>query len=190
MNHLFSNENDESEQLKLNMDELYEEKQKKDLQKVSTYNKLLTRIHSKIKVISKQRLDNQACWYLMPEILIGAPNYDFTECLSYVMQKLKENGFVVKYTHPNLLFISWMHWVPTYVRNELKKKTGIIVDGYGNKIENTDAKNTDPNSKLFNKGQTSTKTVNTNYKSTDSYKPSGNSIYKADLLDKIKDKLG
>ena len=113
-----------------------------------------------------------------------------TECLSYVMQKLKENGFVVKYTHPNLLFISWMHWVPTYVRNELKKKTGIIVDGYGNKIENTDAKNTDPNSKLFNKGQTSTKTVNTNYKSTDSYKPSGNSIYKADLLDKIKDKLG
>ena len=48
MENLFYN-NDESSNLKINMDELYQEKQKKDLTKVETYNKLLSRIHVKIK---------------------------------------------------------------------------------------------------------------------------------------------
>ena len=36
---------------------------KKDLYKVETYNKLLSRIHLKIKTISRQRNNNQWCWY-------------------------------------------------------------------------------------------------------------------------------
>ena len=76
MEHLFSQNNDDDENIKINMDELYEQKQKKDLHKVETYNKLLSRIHLKIKTISRQRNNNQWCWYLMPEVLIGAPNYN------------------------------------------------------------------------------------------------------------------
>ena len=98
MNHLFYKDDDENMQLKVNMDELYEEKQKKDLNKVETYNKLLSRIHIKIKTVSRQRIDNQWCWYLMPEVLIGSPNYNFSDCLSYIIYQLQENGFVVKYT--------------------------------------------------------------------------------------------
>ena len=42
MDHLFSqnNEDDEDTNTKINMDELYQQKQKQDLHKVDTYNKL------------------------------------------------------------------------------------------------------------------------------------------------------
>ena len=185
MEHLFSqnNDDDDDENIKINMDELYEQKQKKDLHKVETYNKLLSRIHLKIKTISRQRNNNQWCWYLMPEVLIGAPNYNFSDCLSYIMYQLQDNGFVVKYTHPNLIFISWKHWVPSYVRNELKKKTGVVVDGYGNKIEK---QNQEKHTNYINNQKVSNKP---DYKSTNSYKPSGNSIYHSDLIQKMKNTI-
>ena len=43
----------------------------------------------------------------------------------------------MRYTHPNLIFISWGHYIPTYVRNEFKKKTGIAIDEHGNRKEDT-----------------------------------------------------
>jgi len=122
---------------KINLDELYERKKQSDIKKVSTYNKILKRIHSKIKITSRQRNNIQCCWYVIPEIILGVPIFDHVDCINYIMENLDENGFRIKYTHPNLLFISWNHWIPGYVRNELKKKTGLNIDGYGNKIIKT-----------------------------------------------------
>ena len=64
--------------------------------------------------------------------MIGVPKFDIATCIAYVIDKLQENGFLVRYTHPNLLLISWGHWVPDYVRSEIKKKMGVVVDGFGN----------------------------------------------------------
>jgi hypothetical protein len=50
------------------------------------------------------------------------------------VDKLQENKFMVRYTHPNLLLISWLHYVPNYVRTEFKKKTGTAIDEYGRPI--------------------------------------------------------
>tara|TARA_A100001015_G_C14560089_1_gene544989 strand:- start:234 stop:533 length:300 start_codon:yes stop_codon:yes gene_type:complete len=72
----------------------------------------------------------------MPQFIIGYPNYNINECVSYVMDSLIENGFKCKYINPNLLFICWDHYVPAYVRKEIKQKTGIVVDSNGNKVEN------------------------------------------------------
>tara|TARA_B100000902_G_scaffold255810_1_gene242248 strand:- start:10 stop:405 length:396 start_codon:yes stop_codon:yes gene_type:complete len=119
----FNNKADnEDESLKLNMDELYSKKQQQDLNVLANYNKILIRIHNKIKYVSKQLINDQCCWYLVPEMMIGIPKYDHKDCTAFVIEKLRNNGFIVRYTHPNLLFISWRHWVPTYVRNEIKKK--------------------------------------------------------------------
>ena len=106
------------------MDELYTKKQQQDLNVLNNYNKILVRIHNKIKYVSKQLINDQCCWYVVPEMMLGIPKYNHKDCTAYVIQKLRENGFIVRYTHPNLLFICWKHWVPTYVRNEIKKQTG------------------------------------------------------------------
>jgi hypothetical protein len=201
MANIFTLENIEDFSEKLNIDELYEKKRQQDLNKLALFNKILNRIHVKIKTVSRQKVDEQFCWFLVPETIIGVPKYDQAACIAYLIDKLKSNGFNVRYIHPNMLFISWLHWVPSYVRTELKKKTGINVDEYGNKIEENDDENgevkllanthSDPNDYMFNnKSQDSKlKQPKKEYTPIKSYKPSGNLIYDDDLLNKIEDKF-
>lgn len=195
---------------KLDLDDLYEKNKETNLNTLATFNSVLNRIHLKIKQISRSQKTEQFCWYVIPEIIIGVPNYNHALCTAYIIDKLKENGFMVKYTNPNLLFISWKHWIPSYVRHEIKKKTGIAVDGYGNKL--VDGKpivvedNNDYMSFINNKLQTGTANSNSSnnnnsngnnnigstnskrvYKSIDTYKPSGN-LYNHEVFKSIQDK--
>ena len=135
MANIFTLENIEDFSEKVNIDELYEKKRKQDLNKLDLFNKILNRIHVKIKNVSRQKVDEQVCWFLVPETIIGVPRYDQGSCIAYLINKLQTNGFNVRYIHPNMLFISWNHWVPSYVRTEIKKKTGINLNEYGQKIE-------------------------------------------------------
>lgn len=188
---------DDEESYKINMDELYEKKQVRDINTLNTYNKILTRIHNKIKYLSRQTIHEKFCWYVIPEVVLGVPKFDHTSCTAYIIHKLRENGFIVKYTHPNLIFISWNHWVPTYVRNEIKKQTGIHIDSFGNELNNDNTEephlNTENNIDniiLSKKINIETDNKNDNkkdkYKNIDTYKPSGNLIYSDDLLRKMK----
>ena len=175
---------------KINLDDLYEKKREHDLSKLNIFNRLLGRIHNKIKLTSRQKHDEQFCWFIVPEMMIGVPKYDQGAAIAYIMDKLTDNGFVTKYIHPNLIFISWKHWIPAYVRTEIKKKLGYNVDGWGNiidKKEEDKKKNDDPNSLVFNnsKALTVTSKDKKDYKSIKDYTPSGNLVYNKDLLSKI-----
>lgn len=168
---------------KLNLDDLYERKRTHDLNTLAVYNKILGRIHNRIQVVSRQHLDIQHCWFVVPEMMIGVPSYDHAACVAYCIDQLKENGFLLKYTHPNLLLISWQHWVPSYVRNEIKKKTGVAVDGYGNKVESKGEQSTDSASTSTDREKNGSK-----FKDIQSYKPTGSLIYSENLLKNIEKK--
>lgn len=196
-----SEENDLTD--KINLDDLFEKKREIAENKLVLYNKILSRIHHKIKLTSNQnRGKEQFVWYLIPEIMIGVSRYDVSECTGYIIRKLRENEFVVRYTHPNLVFISWAHWIPGYVRQEYKKQTGATIDGYGNiadkdkdtstQIENGNILNV--NEQLLNNSGNRI-TVNKekdnekgkDYNSTKNYKPTG--IYANDILQRIQNKF-
>jgi len=179
---------------KLNMDELYKQKQQSEEHKLKIYQKILARVHKKIKTISRMRNSDRFTFFILPEFILGIPRYNMVECTSYVIEKLIDNGFMIKYTHPNLLFISWQHYVPHYQRAQIKKKTGVSIDGYG-RVVNKKNKKEDDNintlllknvSKEENKGILK-KENNKNYKEISSYKPTGNLIYNTKLLKKIVD---
>ena len=204
MANIFTLENIEDFSEKLNIDELYEKKRQQDLNKLALFNKILNRIHVRIRTVSRQRTDEQFCWFVVPEVIIGVPRYDQASCIAYLIDKLKENGFNIKYIHPNTLFISWGHWVPSYVRSELKKKTGIIVNEYGVKLDGTDDNSTtsnklitnpqNPNDYMFNlkpkQDQDGGKSKpKKDYTPIQSYKPSGNLVYDDELLSKIGNKF-
>lgn len=196
MDTIFTLGDADDENIKINLDDLYERKKQHDLNTLAIYNKVLNRIHNKIKTISRQQTTEQHCWYVIPEMIIGVPKYDHGACTAYLIDKLRDNGFLIRYTHPNLLFISWKHWIPSYVRNEIKKKTGVVVDGYGNKIDKNEQEKekeketdpSDPNAFMLKRKNISITPPNKDYKSIDVYKPSGNLIYNQDLLRKIEDK--
>ena len=96
-----------------------------------------------------------------------------------------------------MLFISWSHWVPDYVRNEIKKKTGVTIDGYGNilngnnDISEKSDENINPDTLLLKQ---SNKSKDSNRKDTDtkeinSYQPSGQLIYNNEILNSFKNRF-
>ena len=100
-----------------------------------------------------------------------------------------------------MLFISWMHIVPSYVRTELKKKTGIVIDEFGKKIDENmeEGENkiisdipSNPHEYLVNvkkqEGQDKGKPKK-EYTPITTYKPSGNLLYDDDILNKIENKF-
>ena len=193
MNTIFTTDDPTEYVDKINLDELFEKKKLHDLATTQNYNTILNRVHNKIKLTSRQQIAEHYCWFVIPEVMIGIPKYDIGTCIAYVIDKLQTNGFKVRYTHPNMLFISWQHWVPAYVRAEIKKKTGMVIDGYGNiKTEETDAdkKELNPNTLLKNKIIGSSLTTNTTSantaKSIDAYKPTGQLIYNTDIINSLK----
>jgi hypothetical protein len=201
MANIFTLENIDDFSEKLNIDELYEKKRQHDLNTLTLFNKILNRIHVRIKTISRQSKDEQFCWFVVPEIIIGVPKYDQGACIAYLMDKLTTNGFNIRYIDPNMLFISWLHWVPSYVRTELKKKMGININEYGQRVEEEEevTDNNSNNNKLVpnnlmlnikdNNQNQQSKVPKKNYTPINSYKPSGNLVYDDNLLLKIEDKF-
>ena len=187
MANIFTLENFTDFSEKINIDELYEKKRQTDLNKLELFKKILNRIHIRIKTTAKQNIHEKFCWFVVPEIIIGVPKYDQAGCIAYLMNTLDTNGFKVRYFHPNTILISWDHWVPSYVRNEIKKKTGIEVNEYGEKIEQ---ETIDENDVVLEE-QVNIQQIKNSKKYTpiNSYKPSGKLVYSEDLLNKIENKI-
>jgi hypothetical protein len=184
---------------KVNIDDLYEKKKNRDLKQISIFNKILNRIHKRITITGRTKRNEKYIWFTIPEYIFGEPLYDKGDCIGYIVQKLNENGFFIKYIHPNTLFISWENWVPTYVRNEIKKKRGIIINEKGEivgEVENNEKKgNTideiNENSLNINSISKNNDPIleNKKYNPISNYKPVGNLVYKQELFNKLERKI-
>jgi hypothetical protein len=189
MANIFTLENFSDFSEKINIDELYEKKRHQDLSKLELFKKILNRIHVRIKTTARQNIEEKFCWFVVPEVIIGIPKYDQAACIAYIMDTLQTNGFQVRYFHPNTIFISWNHWVPSYVRTEIKKKTGIVINEYGEKMKDENDKEEEHN--LEEQGNANIQQIKNSKKYTpiNSYKPSGKLVYSEDLLNKIENKI-
>ena len=177
---------------KLDLDELFKEKKQTYEHKIKIYKKILARVHKKIKTTSRMRNSEKFSFFLIPEFILGIPRYDMAECTSFIIEKLSDNGFMVKYTHPNLLFISWQHYLPKYQRVEIKKKTGVSVDGYGNVVtkKNKQQDKESLNGLLLKNTPGEKKGIlkkknDRNYTAISTYKPTGNLIYNTKMIQSI-----
>lgn len=207
----FFGNNDEVDEIqRINLDDLYVKKHQSDLYKLSIYRKVLERVKSKIQLVSRRSKDEQYCWYILPEVMLGAPTFNKEECAIYVINELRENEFVVRYTHPNLIFVSWQHWVPEYVRDQIKKQTGLIINGMGETIGGKKKQIAPPPSLNMNEPTSShadmfpggimpnvnlsekassDKTKKPQYRSVSTYEPSGILSYSRDIMKGLSDKL-
>ena len=177
---------DDDSQRKINIDELYEVNQRRDLKQVSIFNKILNRIHKRITVTGRNKRNEKHIWFCVPDFIFGEPVYDNAECIAYIVAKLEENGFYVRYVHPNTLFISWSEFVPAYVRTEFKKRTGMVINEKGHIISTKEELPVET-------GNTKVATVDKDgnkYTPIDKYKPTGNLVYGPEMFEKIEKKLG
>ncbi len=184
---------DEESTGKINIDDLYNKSQQRDLKQLSIFNKILNRIHNKIKTTTRGQRKETHVWFAVPEYIFGEPIYNQGDCIGHLVVKLEENGFHVQYMHPNTLFISWANWIPSYIRNEVKKQTGKVLDEKGNIIRDLkaegEAEEQDMNSRLFNDKNNPLQNNKKVYTPLDQYKPTGNLVYNQDMFDKIDKKM-
>ena len=182
---------DEDDQLqKMNIDELFEKKQQRDLKERGIYNKILNRVHTRIKFTSRSKRNETHIWFQVPEYIFGEPVYKQGDCVGYLVAKLEDNGFHVRYIHPGTLFVTWKNWIPSYVRSELKKKTGVIVDEKGNIINNDDGNEDDDlYSNLFNNKPNNLQKHQREYTDPSDYKPTGNLVYRPEMFEKLEKKV-
>lgn len=179
---------------KINIDELYENRKRRDLKQLNIFDKILNRIHKRITFTGRNKKNNKEIWFNIPEFIFGEPAYDKGDCTGYLVAKLEENGFFVKYLHPNTLFISWGEWIPSYVRSEFKKKTGIVIDEKGNVIESKkaddrdDVKSESGGINTINYADSNSQNSK-NFTPINKYKPTGNLVYTPDMMERIEKKV-
>ena len=117
---LFTDDSDNVDNL--DIDDLYEKQQQRDLRQVSIFNKILNRIHKRIRSVGRSKTKDQYIWFTIPEYIFGEPVFNKADCIAYVVAKLEANKFHIRYGNPNTLFVSWSNWILPYVRVNSKKR--------------------------------------------------------------------
>ncbi len=98
----------------LNIFELNKTRDASEIKKYEIYRTILNKIYYKIKYNSKKNISEIV--YIVPNYIVGLPAFDQIKCANYCVDRLRKNGFVIIYTFPNLIFISWDH-VPSKIKN-------------------------------------------------------------------------
>ena len=94
---------------------LYSSQQKREHCRQEMYDTILRQAHNRIETFAARK--ETTCVFQIPPIIIGSPLYDQYQCCGYVLQRLKHDGFVVSYLHPNMLHINWSrHLIENHVK--------------------------------------------------------------------------
>jgi hypothetical protein len=99
----------------LNPTDLYDKRKTKDAGRLRAYNKILEQIYNRIRTISK--LPNAQCFllYTVPPFILGLPKLDLEDCVVYLIYQLRHAGYEIRYSPPNMIYISWLHHEKSYL---------------------------------------------------------------------------
>jgi hypothetical protein len=97
---------------------LFEKRVSRDASKLRAYNQVLSQIQNRIKVTAELPGNQNYLLYTVPPFILGLPAIDLQDCIVYVVHQLRTGGFEVKFTYPNLLYISWKHYEQEYMREQ------------------------------------------------------------------------
>jgi len=103
---------------KLEPRHLFEKRVARDAAKLRAYNQVLSQIQNRIKVTSALPGNQSYLLYTVPPFILGLPAIDLQDCIVYVVHQLRTGGFEVRFTYPNLLYISWKHYEQEYMREQ------------------------------------------------------------------------
>jgi len=95
--------------------DLYDRRKKRDFARLRAYNTLLEQIYHRVYASSQLPGNMSSILYNVPPFILGLPKLDMEDCIVYIVFQLRQSGFDVKFTWPNLLLISWKHHEGKYL---------------------------------------------------------------------------
>ena len=99
---------------KLQPQHLFEKREKRDKARLRAYNQLLEQIQHRIYTTSQLPGSPSYLVYSVPPFILGLPSMDLKDCIVYLVFQLRQNGFEIRFTYPNLLYISWASYEKEY----------------------------------------------------------------------------
>ena len=102
----------------IQLKDLYARRQNRDLSKLKAYEQILQQIMNRIKAHSDLPTHPTSLLYTVPQFVLGLPMLDLKDCILFLVHQLRSSGLEVKYTYPNLLYISWRSYEHEYMKRE------------------------------------------------------------------------
>ena len=103
---------------RLNPKDLFERRVKRDYSRLRAYNHLIYTINHRIYTTSQMSGNANFIMYTVPPFIFGLPKIDLQDCIVYLVWMLRQNGYEVRFTYPNLLYISWRHHEKEYLMTQ------------------------------------------------------------------------
>lgn len=88
---------------------------KRDQARLKAYDQLLHQIHQRIYSTAQLNGSVNFVTYTIPPFIFGLPKIDLQDCVVYLVHQLRQATYEVRYTYPNLLYISWRHHEREYL---------------------------------------------------------------------------
>ncbi len=102
----------------LQVGDLYTQRQRRDAARLKAYNEILDQIYHRVRVTSQLPTHPAYILYTIPPFIFGLPKIDLEDCVVYLVYQLRSAGFEVRYTYPNLIYVSWKHHEKKYLLEE------------------------------------------------------------------------
>ena len=102
----------------LQVGDLYTQRQRRDTARLKAYNEILDQIYHRVRVTSQLPTHPAHILYTIPPFIFGLPKIDLEDCVVYLVYQLRSAGFEVRYTYPNLIYVSWKHHEKKYLLEE------------------------------------------------------------------------
>jgi hypothetical protein len=98
--------------------QLFERRVVRDTAKLRAYDHVYKQIELRIRTTAELPSNPNYVLYTVPPFILGLPAIDMQDCIVYIVHKLRTSGFMVRFTYPNLLYISWQHYEQEYMRDQ------------------------------------------------------------------------
>lgn len=106
----------------ITLGELYDMKKKKETNRTKCFDHIMELCHRRIRNIASYGGLN--CFYEVPGLLIGFPLYNLQECTTYIIDKLRNAGFLVQLLPPPHVSIIYISWDPQELKPRRPALTG------------------------------------------------------------------
>lgn len=89
----------------INILDLHRSMSKKKMKRSQSFDRVVELCHKKIVALAEN--NTSRFFFDVPDYMIGYPLYDLNECIKYVVNALKKNGFIAWYFFPKYIYVSW-----------------------------------------------------------------------------------
>lgn len=90
----------------LSIDDLHKEDLLKLYKIQSEYDKIVNHCYEDI-LYTHRNVRKNKMFFSVPYEIFDKPDYNFIDCIAYVIKEVRAGGFYVRFIKPNWLYISW-----------------------------------------------------------------------------------